>query len=328
MSVKILWSVKVVSKMLGHDIRCILFDLGSTLWERKDRAALQASERASNAVALSALRRFSRSEALFSMNADEPGTVLRATIERRIRAKARENREREPDFALATMEALRELGMKDANRQMGEAIFEALRVRTPDARDLCKDTYATLAALKERGYVLGVVTNRHYGGRPFYEDLQHMGLLDYIDYSNMAISADLGIRKPHPEIFMQTLSALHVAPQEAAMVGDSLRADIVGAKELHMLAIWKPKVSLRVKARTAFSSAHVMQLSHELSGQDEDDMVQVDAGLPDEFLLSYVLDREEHLPPTLRSSMTPDAIIKNLSDLLALFSGVKEQQIS
>lgn len=311
----------------GH-IRCILFDLGSTLWERKGRAALQASERAANAVALSTLRRLPRSEALFAHHNDKYGDLLRETVEKRLREKAKLNREHEPDFALVAMEALHELGMKHADRHTGEAIFEALRVRTPDARILFNDTHATLTALKERGYILGIVTNRHYGGHPFYEDLQQMGVLDYVDYDTMAISADLGVRKPHADIFMHALRALHVAPQEAAMVGDSLRADIVGAKRLHMLAVWKPKASLRAKARAAFHATSQAPLAQEPSDQHKKAAAQAAANsqesqdlqdMSDEYLLSYVLQRKEHLSPALRSTMTPDAIIKNLSDLLALF---------
>jgi FMN phosphatase YigB (HAD superfamily) len=57
----------------------------------------------------------------------------------------------------------------------------------------------------------------------------------------MAISADLGIRKPHPEIFKYALSKLSVLPEETAMVGDNLKADVGGAKELDMLGIWKAR---------------------------------------------------------------------------------------
>jgi FMN phosphatase YigB (HAD superfamily) len=45
---------------------------------------------------------------------------------------------------------------------------------------------------------------------------------------------------------------LRIPPEEAAMVGDSLRADIQGAKMLNMLAIWKPKASLREEDKVAW----------------------------------------------------------------------------
>jgi HAD superfamily hydrolase (TIGR01549 family) len=305
--------------------RCILFDLGSTLWERKDQAALQASEQAANEVALAIVRSLPHSKKLFASAKDELGSLLRETIERRIRKKKRQDREHEPDFALITMEALQELGLEEADRDTGEAIFEALRVRIPAIRVLFEDTLTTLTVLKERGYLLGVVTNRDYGGQPFYEDLSQMGLLDYIDYATMAISADLGVRKPHADIFMHALNALHVTPEEAAMVGDSLRADIVGAKKLHLLAIWKPKATLRARARAAYAASSE-QLAHEPGYKEDAVQSTIDAQhLQDleepsnEYVLSYALQRLEPLTPAQRSVLIPDAIIRNLSDLLSLF---------
>ncbi|HXR64638.1 MAG TPA: HAD-IA family hydrolase, partial [Ktedonobacteraceae bacterium] len=144
---------------------------------------------------------------------------------------------------------LRQLGLSEAERGLGESIFEALRVRIPVSRVLFPDTLSTLETLRQRGYILGVVTNRNYGGRPFHEDLQIMGLLDYFEYQHMAISADLGIRKPHPEIFKYALGKLSVLPEEAAMVGDNLKADIGGAKELHMLGIWKARPTTRKESQ-------------------------------------------------------------------------------
>lgn len=113
-------------------------------------------------------------------------------------------------------------------------------MRSADARLLFEDMLTTLAVLKSRGYLLGVVSNRHYGGKLFHADLCDMGLLDYFAYEHMAISADLGIRKPHPGIFTHAMNALQVVPEETAMVGDSLKVDIAGAQALKITAIWKP----------------------------------------------------------------------------------------
>jgi len=140
---------------------------------------------------------------------------------------------------LATLRALHQLGLAEADRALAETIFEALRVRIPDSRVLFDDTLSTLGALKGRGYLLGVVTNRHYGGPLFREDVATMGLLDYFEYKHMAISADLGVCKPHPAIFTHALNSLNVAPEAAAMVGDKLDADIAGARSLNMHSIWK-----------------------------------------------------------------------------------------
>jgi putative hydrolase of the HAD superfamily len=51
-------------------------------------------------------------------------------------------------------------------------------------------------------------------------------------------SAALGIRKPHPRIFEIALEALETQPSRAAMIGDTLGADILGANNAGMFSIW------------------------------------------------------------------------------------------
>lgn len=220
-------------------IRCILFDLGSTLWTRQDETASLA-ERRSQAKAGDLLRDTIGHELLPMMDTAALGALLQQTIDEQMRAESYQHPEYEPDYGVVTTHALHQLGLGDVDQAQAKALFEALRVRIPDSRVLFADTLSTLAALKERGYLLGVVTNRHYGGPLFCEDVAVLGLLDYFEYAHIAISADLGVRKPHSDIFKYALNSLNVSPEEAAMVGDKLKADIAGAKRLHLLSIWKP----------------------------------------------------------------------------------------
>ena len=104
-------------------------------------------------------------------------------------------------------------------------------------RELFPDTIPTLRALKERGYRLGMVTNRSLGGPLFLEEMGSIGMLELFD--SWAISCDDGWLKPAPQIFLKALDELDVRPEEAVMVGDSLRADVAGAKALGMIAVWK-----------------------------------------------------------------------------------------
>lgn len=227
-----------------HNIRCILFDLGNTLWMHQEEREHQAIEDAYRRAG-SLLHRVRDGEIFAEQDALASGHLVHKAISQRIRIEEHRRSEYEPDFALAMMEALRQLGWTEADRELGHAVFEALRVRIPLSRVLFPDTLRTLEVLKQRGYILGVVTNRSYGGQPFHEDLQVMGLLDYFEYQHMAISADLGIRKPNPDIFKYALNRLSVVPEETAMVGDNLKADVSGAKRLNILSIWKPTPSAR-----------------------------------------------------------------------------------
>ena len=83
------------------------------------------------------------------------------------------------------------------------------------------------------------------------------------------------------------------------MVGDSLRADVVGAHKLHMLTIWKPSPPLRIKAREALSPS-----TRHISNDD---------------LLNYGYAREEKKYRQLLDNVTPDIIIRHMSDLLDIF---------
>ncbi|HEY6540541.1 MAG TPA: HAD family hydrolase [Ktedonobacteraceae bacterium] len=279
-----------------------MFDLGSTLWTSKDERVIQVHERIANLHAVLELFRFCGTGIYSEMDVDELGRLLRKSFEKQIRVRTRQLVEFEPDFTQATMDALQQIGLPDVTRELGEAIYEALRVRTPDIRVLFEDTLSTLAALKERDYLLGVVSNRHFGGAPFHEDLREMGLLDYIELRHMAISADLGIRKPNPDIFLRALNSLNTLPEEAVMVGDSLRGDITGAKRLNILSIWIPKTSLRADALAAMRA----------SGQAQQ------GALTDDYLLAYtrqIEKRGRQTPDTIK----PDIIIECLSDLLDMF---------
>ena len=288
-------------------IRCILFDLGSTLWTTVDKATWLSLEETSNLTAVETLLRFTNNKEFSSLETHILGTLLRKAVENQIRFGTRQNPGYEPDFVLATIEALQQLGISKANRTLGEDIYEALRIRIPNSRVLFDDTHTTLAALKQRGYILGVVTNRHYGGLPFYEDLQTMGLLDYFEYEHMAISADLGIRKPNPDIFMYALKGLNVQPEEAAMVGDSLKADILGARMLNILAIWKPKASLREEAKVAWMT------SNEAFENESA------ASFTDDHLLAYVHNRDGLKLQQFQIDIKPEIMIENLKDLLTIF---------
>ncbi len=313
-------------------IRCILFDLGSTLWTAVDKATWLSLEETSNLIAVEALLRFTNDKEFSSMESHTLGALLRKAVEKQIRFGARQNPGYEPDFVLATMEALQQLGISKANRTLGENIYEALRIRIPNSRVLFDDTLTTLTELKQRGYILGVVTNRHYGGLPFYEDLQAMGLLDYFEYEHMAISADLGLRKPNPDIFMHALNKLRVQPEETAMVGDSLKADILGARMLNILAIWKPKAALLEEAKMSWMSSNIEFQEHQMHSnvaQMSGEMSDVElheasedestASFTEDYLLEYVHNRDDLKLQQSRIDMKPDFIIENLRDLLTIF---------
>ena len=66
--------------------------------------------------------------------------------------------------------------------------------------------------------------------------LEREGLAPLVDH--VFCSSSVGLRKPDPRIFHLALDALGAPPEEAAMVGDSLTADIMPARALGLTTCW------------------------------------------------------------------------------------------
>ncbi len=57
-------------------------------------------------------------------------------------------------------------------------------------------------------------------------------------FDRIVTSAALGIRKPNPRIFLPILDHWKIPPEQVAMVGDTLGADILGARNAGLFSIW------------------------------------------------------------------------------------------
>lgn len=99
--------------------------------------------------------------------------------------------------------------------------------------DLYDDVHDVLPALAERGLELGVISNSHRSLEAFTE---HFALDRYV---RTHVSAHPGrYMKPHPSIFETALASAGVSAGEALMVGDSLKADVHGALNAGLGAVW------------------------------------------------------------------------------------------
>ncbi len=94
----------------------------------------------------------------------------------------------------------------------------------------------TLAALRQQGLRVGLVSNTHWPGCYHLDDLERFGLLPYLEHP--IFSADVEAWKPGREVFALSLRALGLAPQEAIYVGDSLYFDVWGAQQAGLRAVW------------------------------------------------------------------------------------------
>lgn len=91
-----------------------------------------------------------------------------------------------------------------------------------------------LAALRERGLLLGIVTN----GVPDLQrsKLEGAGLGQSFDA--VVISGEIDCGKPDPGIFHHVLQELGVAPAEAVMVGDNPGRDVAGGRAAGLRTVW------------------------------------------------------------------------------------------
>ena len=87
------------------------------------------------------------------------------------------------------------------------------------------DVTPALAALRQRGLVVGAVSNWVW---QLPELLHALDLVKQFDF--IAASSRVGFEKPHPEIFQWALEQAKVDPGEAMHVGDHLDADVAGAQ--------------------------------------------------------------------------------------------------
>lgn len=94
-----------------------------------------------------------------------------------------------------------------------------------------------LPDLKQAGYKLALVSNYNHGG-VLREALARLGLLPHFDA--VIVSGEVGVLKPHRDIFLAATRALGVAPHDAVMVGNDPDADVRGAKAAGLRAVWTP----------------------------------------------------------------------------------------
>ena len=84
-------------------------------------------------------------------------------------------------------------------------------------------------------YKLAVVSNYPLAA-PIFRTLRENGLNNYL--TTTVVSADIGFIKPHPAIFDAALAGLGLPPAQVIHVGDDWHADIIGASQAGMHAIY------------------------------------------------------------------------------------------
>jgi putative hydrolase of the HAD superfamily len=121
----------------------------------------------------------------------------------------------------------------------GELMAQYERERAEGAYELYPDVAAALDALIARDtragrLRLGLITNGPSENQR--SRIAPLGLDRY--FETIAVSGELGIRKPDPAIFEHVLHEMSVEPSTAVYIGDNLEADVGGAHAAGIAAVW------------------------------------------------------------------------------------------
>lgn len=120
---------------------------------------------------------------------------------------------------------------------------------------------ALLAYLHEK-YIVAAASNGPYTQQ--INRLTKVGLAPYIDH--MFVSGQIGHAKPKRAFFAACMAELgDIQPEEVMMIGDSISADITGAKEYGMQTCWynhkkKPAGCGEMADYTAYSLLEIMEI--------------------------------------------------------------------
>jgi putative hydrolase of the HAD superfamily len=127
---------------------------------------------------------------------------------------------------------LSELGFADRAHELLDEILASQFAA--DAWELYPDVEPVLSELRGRwpDLRIGVISD---WGSNLGRILEGLGLDRYLDF--VLASGAVGVAKPDPAIFRLALDRADAAPHEGMMVGDSLRADVLGAERAGLAGV-------------------------------------------------------------------------------------------
>lgn len=220
-------------------VSTVLFDLGDTLWHFPEMPPVDT-------IRKETVRRISNLLRLWNINPEGEfffiGRDIRLALDKAERA-AYSSDFVSPNYSELTRDVAAAKGL-ELTLDQSQELWDAWNLGGEFfGRTLFDDTMDMLETLRDRGYQIGCVTNRSFGGPRFLDEVRNLGLMDYFD--TMVVSCDFGYMKPHPEIYQEALTNLNAQPEETAMVGDSLKADVAGAQVLGLTGIWRKRPIVR-----------------------------------------------------------------------------------
>lgn len=141
------------------------------------------------------------------------------------------------------------------DEQLGKKLEEEYIAKSPFQTELVDGTIEVLEYLKTN-YQLHIITNG-------FKEIQHVkiencGLKKY--FNQIIISEEVGFNKPDKQIFDFALNKTNALHHECLMVGDDFEADIIGAKNASIKAIFLNRKSLKIEDNSINEISSLNQL--------------------------------------------------------------------
>jgi putative hydrolase of the HAD superfamily len=124
----------------------------------------------------------------------------------------------------------RRLGLEEDAEHLARRVYDEFG--RADRWRAYNDVLPAIMRLKERGHLIGVISN--WDGR-LSTLLDGLGIAEMLD--TIVSSAEVGLHKPDPRIFELACERVGVAPHEAVHVGDHHYADVLGASAVGMTPV-------------------------------------------------------------------------------------------
>jgi putative hydrolase of the HAD superfamily len=123
------------------------------------------------------------------------------------------------------------LGLTSDREEVARAVQRVFD--DPTRIRLYPESRRTLEALRRRGYRTGLISNHHDG---LLQSLRHHELEPLFD--TVTYSQEAGAEKPEPAVFSLALERAGCAPSDAVHVGNSIDADVGGARRSGIAPVW------------------------------------------------------------------------------------------
>jgi len=120
------------------------------------------------------------------------------------------------------------------NEKVCHSLADSFTVKKQEMITLIPGAIDTLVHFKNTGTAIALITN---GASDFQrQKIERFDLARYFEH--ILVEGEFGAGKPEKSVFTHTLGILGVSPENAWMVGDDLKRDILGANEVGIFSVW------------------------------------------------------------------------------------------